>query len=147
MSDAKKEMESLKLHSDTFFLKGIKVGKAKITVRLDEKGYDLNPFTIDISITEPIAILPQKKMRILPTSSFQFSLARVRIQEKDPIYDGVKLPDKQYNWSSLDDNLGTVNQQGMFHSKLQIGEVELEVQDQFIEKNFAEAFVVIVEPR
>lgn len=81
------------MNSDSFFLKGIRVGKAKISVRLDEKGYDVNPFTIDISITEPIAILPQRVLRILPTSAYQFSLAKVRLHEKDPIYDKVPLPE------------------------------------------------------
>jgi len=108
VSDGRKEMENLKMHSDVFFLKGINVGKAKITVKLDEKGYDLDSSSINISITEPIAILPERVMRILPTSSFQFQLAKVRISEKDPIYDNVALPSKQFQWSSFDENIGEI---------------------------------------
>lgn len=39
-SDLQREMEFSKLHSDVLFLKGLKTGTAKISVRIMEPGYE-----------------------------------------------------------------------------------------------------------
>lgn len=63
------------------------------------------------------------------------------------IYDKISLPSRQYKWTSLHEEIGNVNEKGLFHSRISPGEVEIQVEDMDIENNFAESFVKVVEPR
>jgi hypothetical protein len=72
-SDLQREMEFSKLHSDVLFLKGLRTGTAKVSVRLLEPGYEtVNPAYVTLTITEPFVVLPSKTVYLLPTSKYQF---------------------------------------------------------------------------
>jgi hypothetical protein len=79
-SDIKRDMESSKLHTDMMFLKGIRTGTAILSVKIMEPGYEtVGAAFVTLTITEPFVIIPQKTVYILPTSKFQFQLAKVSL--------------------------------------------------------------------
>ena len=83
-SDIKREMEVSKLHSDMIFLKGLRTGTTVLSVKIKEPGYEnVPPVFVTLTITEPFVIIPQKTVYILPTSKFQFQLAKVSLQNND----------------------------------------------------------------
>ena len=64
--------------TDVFFVRGIKEGHARVSVKLLEPGYeDVNVATIDLTVVNPIVLLPEEPVYILPTSEFSFSLAHL----------------------------------------------------------------------
>lgn len=94
-SDLKKEMEFSKLHSDVLFLKGLRTGTATISVRILEPGYDhVATAYVTLTITEPFVLIPQKTVFLLPTSKFQFQLAKVSLKNNDMQFYPIALPNK-----------------------------------------------------
>jgi len=90
-------MEFSKLHSDVLFLKGLKTGMATISVRIMEPGYEtVQPANVQLTITEPFVIIPQKTVYLLPTSKFQFKLAKVSLKNNDMQFFPIALPSRQY---------------------------------------------------
>jgi hypothetical protein len=86
-------MEFSKLHSDVLFLKGLKTGMATVSVRIMEPGYeDVQPSIVQLTITEPFVIIPQKTVFLLPTSKFQFKLAKVSLKNNDMQFFPIALP-------------------------------------------------------
>jgi len=88
-------MEFSKLHSDVLFLKGLKTGMATVSVRIMEPGYeDVQPSIVQLTITEPFVIIPQKTVFLLPTSKFQFKLAKVSLKNNDMQFFPIALPSR-----------------------------------------------------
>jgi hypothetical protein len=80
-------MEFSKVHSDVLILKGLKSGLATISVRLNEPGYETLPLSrVKLTITEPFAIIPTNTVYLLPTTRFEFKLAKVIFKERELIY-------------------------------------------------------------
>lgn len=148
-SDIKKEMEFSKLHSDTLFLKGLRTGLATISVKINEPGYEhVKGSFVTLTITEPFTILPSNTVYILPTSNYQFQLAKVSLREHNMTYHNVRLPDSQYKWDLYEgqDDKGIIGEDGMFTSKDKEGFVNIIVTDNVIPNNTAESSVKVVFP-
>jgi len=146
-TEFKRNMEFNKMQSDTLNLKGTGVGKALISVRLQEEGYEhLNAAYVNLVVTEPFVLVPAHTVFILPTSSFQFRLAKVKLNQKELVYNFIDLPSGQYAWETDPDHLGIIKPNGLFHSRRQEGPVQLIVTDRHIENNTAEGSIEIVTP-
>jgi len=65
--------------SDVAFVKGLKAGMAEIKVRILEPGYELiNSVQVTILVVDPFVIEPQRQIFLLPTSSFNYNLAKLK---------------------------------------------------------------------
>jgi hypothetical protein len=85
---------------------------------------------------------------ILPTSNYQFQLAKVSLREHNMTYHNVRLPDSQYKWDLYEgqDDKGIIGEDGMFTSKDKEGFVNIIVTDNVIPNNTAESSVKVVFP-
>ena len=146
-SDIKREMEQQKVHTDMLFLKGIRTGTAVLSVKLVEPGYESVALTyVTLTITEPFVVIPQKTVYLLPTSKFQFQLAKVSLQNNDMQFFPLQLPSKQYEWNIDVEEKGDIGEDGLFISKDKEGMVHVLVVDKHIANNTADGSVKIVHP-
>lgn len=148
-TDIKREMEFSKLHSDALFLKGLRTGQAIISVRISEPGYEhVLPNVVTLTVTEPFVIIPSNTVYLLPTSTFQFQLAKVSLREHNMTYHHITLPSSQYEWNIYDDqqDKGIIGEDGLFLSLNKEGLVNIIVSDRLIPNNTAESSVQIVYP-
>jgi len=146
-SDIKREMEQQKVHTDMLFLKGLRTGTAVLSVKLVEPGYESVALTyVTLTITEPFVVIPQKTVYLLPTSKFQFQLAKVSLQNNDMQFFPIQLPSKQYEWNIDVEEKGDIGEDGLFISKDKEGMVHVLVVDKYIANNTADGSVKIVHP-
>lgn len=83
------------MHSDVLFLKGLKAGTAIVTARILEPGYEeVEAAQVPVSITEPFVVVPQSTVYILPTTKFQFELAKVSLVNNDMHFHPISLPSR-----------------------------------------------------
>jgi len=88
-------MELYKLDSDVLFLKGLKTGTATISVRISEPGYEHLPTSsVTVTVTEPFVVIPSDTVYLLPTTRYQFKLAKVQLKNHNMTYNLITLPDK-----------------------------------------------------
>lgn len=143
-------MEFAKLYSDVLFLKGLKAGKAIISARIMEPGYDeVESTSVEVSITEPFVVVPQNTVYILPTTKFNFGLAKVSMGvagDGEFTFHPISLPNRQFQWNLDNSERGDIGEDGLFISKDKEGFVNILVVDQFIANNTAEGSVKVVAP-
>ena len=146
-SEKKAEMERKKLMTDISLLKGLKTGKARVSVQIIEDGYENVPKdSVWLSVIEPFTLYPNYPIYILPNSYFLFGILRMKIIDKKITYKKVYLPTSDFVFMSDKEYAGTIENSGMFHSKDEITIVTVMAQDTAIESNTAENFVHIVPP-
>jgi hypothetical protein len=63
--------------TDVFLFRGMGLGKAKVRVRLQEPGYDLQEQFIEITVTEPFVVKPSGSVYIMPLCQFKFGLDKL----------------------------------------------------------------------
>ena len=66
--------ENSHIKTNMLFVRSIGAGKASISVKLIEPGYEttVKEAVTKLTIVEPFVVLPAKEIFILPTSSYQF---------------------------------------------------------------------------
>ena len=80
VSEIKRGLEFHKQNSDILLLKGLKSGSAQIKVQINEPGYEeIQSTSVQLSVTEPIIILPTETVYILPVTKFNFELKKLYI--------------------------------------------------------------------
>lgn len=77
--------ESSQVKTNMLFVRSVSAGKATISVRLIEPGYEnvVKKTQTKLTIVEPFVVLPAREIFILPTSSYQFSLAYLNLNGQD----------------------------------------------------------------
>ena len=126
---------------------GIKEGKATVTVKLLEPGYeDINMASVVVTVVNPIVILPQEPVYILPASHFFFSLSHYQLEDDGLTYTPIKIPDSNYKWIVEEDEIGSVGNNGKFQSKFLEGPTDIVVEDQRMTNNTAEGRINVVYP-
>lgn len=79
-SEKKAEMERKKLMTDISLLKGIKTGKARVSVQLIEEGYEtVSKDSVVLSVIEPFTLKPNYEVYMLPNSDFLFGILKMKI--------------------------------------------------------------------
>lgn len=112
-----------------------------------EEGYEhITKATVYLTITEPFVIIPSHTVYLLPTSRYQFQLAKVSLKNHEMQFFPITLPNKQYLWNVDNDSRGDIGEDGLFISKDKEGMVGLYVVDQHIQNNTAEGSVKVVAP-
>lgn len=140
-------MEKQKLSSDVLFLKGVDLGKARLTVKIQETGYeDVLPATIDLHVVQAFHLVPEDTIYMLPSSEFPIRLAEMVFGEREITHKMVDLPSPLYSWQHDKHDIGEVNDDGIFFSKDKIGETTVTVIDTRYTPNKAETYVNVVEP-
>ena len=89
-----------------------------MSVKLSEPGYEEVPLSkVVLTITEPFVVIPQQTVYLLPTSKFQFQLAKVTLSDSNMTFIPISLPNKQYQWNVDDAGKGAIGEDGVFISK------------------------------
>ena len=91
-------------HSDYFFIRSMKAGFAKVSVKLEEPGYDqVTMVSKRLIVVDPFIILPAEPVYILPNSEFRFSLAHIDMESADGSeHRPIKTPNANFKWSTAD---------------------------------------------
>ena len=109
-------------HTDYFFIRSMKAGFAEVQVRLEEPGYEnILDVTKKLTVVNPFIILPPEPVYILPTSEFQFALAHLDY-DGDGKHEPIQIPDPQFWWSTPDEHIGKIWDDGKFASHILEGE-------------------------
>ena len=114
---------------------------------MEEPGYEnIKDVTKTLIVVDLIMILPSEPVYILPTSEFLFKLVVVDMDTDDSPNRQIKLPDPQYAWSTAQEAIGFIGNDGLFRSKINEGEAEILVVDQTMKNNTAEGNINVVHP-
>ena len=86
-------------------------------------------------------------MYLLPTSKFQFQLAKVTLSNSNMTFLPISLPNKQYLWNVDNSSKGIIGEDGIFISKDKEGFASILVVDQNIANNTAESSIRVAFPQ
>ena len=96
-------------------------------------------------MVNPFIILPPEPVYILPTSEFQFALAHLDY-DGDGKHEPIQIPSPQFWWSTPDEHIGKIWDDGKFASHVLEGEAQIHVVDHSMVNNTAEGSINVVHP-
>ena len=134
-------------HTDYFFIRSLKAGFATVSVKLEEPGHEsVKLVTKKLTVVDPFIILPAEPVYILPTSEFPFSIAHLDMEADGTVTRPIKIPNPQFKWTTGTVDIGSIQDNGKFRSKVKEGEATILVEDQQMKNNTAEGFINVVFP-
>jgi hypothetical protein len=142
-SEGLRDIESKHQHSDVAMVKGVRTGKANVSAKLLERGYEeVAPATVAIQVIEPFILKPQHPVYVLPNSKFPFSVFRVREDRETQ----VTLPSREFQFSVSDEAIGEIDSSALVESKDQLGRLTVKARDVTVENNEKTGWVHVVAP-
>lgn len=134
--------------TDVAYVKGLSPGKTTVKVRVFEPGYEqIAAVSKDILVIDPFIIEPQREVYILPTTAFNYNLVKLqKLDNGEMRRHPIKLPSKQYEWSTSNPQLGLINQEGKFIADKQEGASLIQVVDNDMTQNTDEVQIKVVLP-
>jgi len=133
-------------HSDEILIVGRMTGLAKVSVKIEEKGYEhVLKATAPISVSEPFAIVPSSLVYVPPRAKIQYRLFKI---SENYDYRQIELASPEYIWRAQaeEDDILKVKDSGAVYSLDSIEKDMVVVSDKQIEENNVSCEVHVVAP-
>lgn len=140
--------ESVSLKSDAeevengIIGKGVSVGEAKVTVRLDNRFYKhVKPNSVRFHVLDDYQMEPETSLRVLVNTQTQYHLKKAVGDVKQLI----EMPSAQHEWIVGNSSIATITPAGLLTSTT-LGSTEILVKDKTFPMNEAKGSVKVVAP-
>ena len=142
---------SMGLHSDIMLVKGLHPGMVTVSARCLEPIYISVPKVyVDLYIIRPFQLIPSYLVYVLPSSSFQYNIAKLKTEggKKKKYY--IDLPTTEYEFrippQESDASSLAISQKGALWTGERRGEFIIQARDNMLLNNTQEGMVRVVDP-
>eukprot|EP00941_MAST-03F_sp_MAST-3F-sp1_P004522 g4522.t1 len=114
--------------TDAVELRGLKMGKVRVTVSIDEPGYEAVPSSsAEFFVAENLSLRPALPLVVPPGAIFAYNLLRSQTSRRSK-QEIVLMPSDKYVWSSSNTTIATFpnNNEGTLHAQT-CGDTEISV--------------------
>lgn len=143
VSETRRDLETRGYQSDIVIVEGKATGTARISLKIEEPGYEHIPTTIiEIHVSEPFAIAPSTVIWVPTHSHIKYRLFKIY----DSIYKEIYLPSSSYAWRTSQPELMEVTASGELFTFSKVGKGDVIAQDAVISSNKLDCEVNVVVP-
>lgn len=143
VSETRRDLETRGYQSDIVIVEGKATGTARISLKIEEPGYEHIPTTtIEIHVSEPFAIAPSTGIWVPTHSHIKYRLFKIY----DSIYKEIYLPSTSYTWRTSQPDLMEITAGGELFTFNKAGKGDVIAQDAVISSNKLDCEVNVVVP-
>lgn len=131
-TDAQVEMERRGMLTDSVQILGVKTGRGRVTVRLNEVGYEDIPLAaVNINVSRPLELEPKNARYLSPCGELQMELYTYEKKK----YTQIPMPTPQYKWETSSNKVIRVNRDTGLVVGVDLGSSDIIARDQEILEN------------
>ena len=144
VSDQRREVENSGYHSDMVLVEGKATGRALVTLKIEEPGYENVPIAqTTIVVSEPFTIVPSIEVYVPPRALVRYRLFKIL---DGHLYSEIRLPDNSFEWKASDQTLLDVYNVGEIYALDKTGDGNVVVSDTVIDTNSVTCDIHVVAP-
>jgi len=123
-------LETSNFQTDIIVARGLKTGKAQVSVRLKERDYGEVKTAVNLYVIEHFIIYPDYEIYVLPYAKVNFNLALIKSDGTNGRrLTPVSLPSANYRWINEDTDKAKVTDDGVVQCLNRPGAVHIKVRD------------------